>query len=401
MRALRALCVPLLGLVVLSFSGCLYLHGHRILDPQYQEVKPDPENPRITGLARLMNDSSDDLVAVVFVHGGGFDPNKGYSEELRTALVKRLGVSTQPQCKGPFRVPSSFPADFSMCQYMDGVHRPLRFYELYWEPVWRLIWTANLKFDDDNKLGRLWLNHYAKEQLLNERFAEEVLYGGKFRKEMLRPVSYLLCVISNDAYVERLFGAPMSSHPAPCPFLKEDEKSRPKRIVAVGMSLGSVMLIDGIAYPLPEGRRAAGEVMKQMQALFMLSNQLPVSRLADIRAFPSQDEPEPAVSPEFVKLLQMRCERGDPHVALPSQPECPPLEIVAVTDPNDVVGYFIWHPQIPPDAGLPYAVWTNALVHNARWAVPWLAANPVNAHVDHAKNDDVIEIIACDVPTRC
>lgn len=135
----------------------------------------------------------------------------------------------------------------------------------------------------------------------------------------------------------------------------------------------------------------------------MLSNQLPVSRLAGIRAFPSQAEPapQPVVPPEFVKLLQKRCERADALVSPSPQPKCPFLEIVAVTDPNDVAGYFIWHAQIPPDAGSPHAVWTNALVHNAHWALPWLAANPMSAHTAHAENDDVIEIIACGVPAQC
>jgi hypothetical protein len=218
---------------------------------------------------------------------------------------------------------------------------------------------------------------------------------------MLRPVSYLLCVISNDEYARNLLFGVRKDSPQLCTFRGEDATTEPKRIIAVGMSLGSVMLIDGIACAPREAQKAAGEVMKQLQALFMLSNQLPVSRLGDISALPAPDEPEPAVSPEFVKLLRMRCERREPHVAPPSQPKCLPLEIVAVTDPNDVVGYFIGQPQIPPGAGSPYAVWPNVLVHNARWAVPGLAAHPVNAHTDYVRNDDVVEIIACGVPARC
>ena len=403
-------------------SGCIYLYGYRILDTHYQDVTPTSDQPRIRGLARLINDSPKQPVAVVFAHGGGPDQAPGYSNPLRTALARQLSLSMEPQCIPPQPLPNEpddDPADhrarrgkqssqrasdesalFSMCEYAIDVDRSLRFYELYWHPVWRRIWSANLKFDDDNPLGGLWLNHFAKKALLNDRFAEEVLYGGTFRNELLRPVRFLLCAISDDGYANDLLGN-RDGLPR-CDFKKQALQTRPqKRIVAVGMSLGSVMLIDGIARARGDAKTAADAVMAQMEALFMLSNQVPVSRLADIRALPSADAPEPVVSREFVDLLHQRCARREPLSSRASVPKCSPLEIVAVTDPNDVAGYFIWQAQIPPDAEWPYATWTNALVHNARWAVPGLVANPVHAHEDHAENRDVIYIIACGVPAQC
>jgi hypothetical protein len=409
--AQRLLPPALLVLVALSLSGCFYLSGRHILDTNFQELKPDPMSPRIGGLRRLMDETPRELVAVVFVHGGGLDPKRDYSKALRQALAERLRLA-KLKCSaenpiGPPETPAKAKATFKVCDYGDPQLR-LRFYELYWKPLWKYLWEANLTYDRDNRVGRLWVNDQIKEQLLNERFAEEVLYGGKFRPQMLTPVSDLLCAITNDNFTSKVLAGQLGAGE-----LCAAGIGGPKRIVVVGMSLGSVMLIDGIARPYEKKKPAenpevqiAAAVIRQMRAVFMLSNQLPVSRLGDISMFPEPATPQPAASKALVGLLEERCklptalgtQRGgaEPTICI-----LPPLEIVAVTDPNDVAGYFISAAQIPEGAGLPYATWTNALVHNAHWAIPWLYANAVQAHEDHAYNPDVIDMIACGVPANC
>lgn len=127
------------------------------------------------------------------------------------------------------------------------------------------------------------------------------------------------------------------------------------------------------------------------------ANQLPLLRLATMsRPIPSVEAPErlalSAALPEGVESMLRETARRRPAAA-------PRIEVVAVSDPNDLLGY-----ALPPDVGqgLDNVLRVTNVVHSvAKCGYFFVAAHPLKAHTGYLDDDAVLELLVCGEPASC
>ena len=250
----------------------------------------------------------------------------------------------------------------------------VRFHALLWSPL-----TASLKqqLDDDKtatstdcaadrvcKPVRARLNAIVKDRLLDDCLSDALIYEGDSHRAihdaMVESVSQVIDAGPNDAGT----------------------------LVVVAESLGSKMLFDALSSMLESNQartQALGrQASRRLALVFMAGNQLPILGLAEQtvaeRAMPSQDALE--------RFLALRRRQRTPRADTIAR-----LDIVAFTDPNDVLSYRL----LPARYAAPDVMVANVLVSNDK---TWLGLieNPMTAHLDYLANPDVGTLIACGYP---
>ncbi len=165
-------------------------------------------------------------------------------------------------------------------------------------------------------------------------------------------------------------------------------------------SLGSFMLLDALdEFRLWPGDLGPPELTCKLVTplldktpVYMFSNQVSLSLTAHPH-FGCDAESNCELYGEFDgRSILLTDPRGHGH-ARPSHNTCKVttnLDIIAFNDPNDIMGYRI--PDYLVDSPLIGRV-VNVRVKNPAFRVPGLFVNPVAAHVNHGKNQAIIEFI--------
>jgi hypothetical protein len=161
--------------------------------------------------------------------------------------------------------------------------------------------------------------------------------------------------------------------------------------VGVTDSLGSKITFDAVDKLVanPKTSRAGARIFDRTTQIFMAANQLPILALADqnldgtIAAFDARtgypaDPLEPLVRRRSLRPSEL-------HAA-------PTPQVVAFTDPNDVLSYIL----VPRPAATTYPV-VDVVVSNAATYFG-LAALPNEVHLGYHANERVGELIACGHP---
>ena len=245
----------------------------------------------------------------------------------------------------------------------------LSVHELTWSPIVQEIKRKYIGYDDlpPHRGRRVMMNGNLKEELINGRFADPIIYLGSFGDAVRYPVESALMRILESGDPER------------------------DRICIIGMSLGSAVLFDvlvaitskGPAVPGGSGDGHAALVAawsKTPLTMFMLANQLPLLELAKVPP-PGGTAPPP---PEMI---------GDHRW---------PTAIIAISDPNDLLTY-----PIGKDFARRYATpgglqvsWFNVAVSIADTALLGVLADPSAAHVDHENSEIVLRYLSQGNPSK-
>lgn len=252
--------------------------------------------------------------------------------------------------------------------------RKLRVIEVTWSPAVDGIKRERLAFDDTEQLRsrRLETNGMLKQGITNRRLADAVLYIGAYQPAIQLPVERGLVKV-----------------------LAEEDPAR-DRMAVVTMSLGSSIVFDCLEkigrddhpvrrglpeIPLVDGRIRA--LAARRHTVFLLANQLALIELARVR--PPADE---AAADNG---------NGGPTGGASGAEELPAewhLDLVAIGDPNDLLGYTLT-PSFAEDCRhrhLDVSI-ANVLTNVATQAIVGALADPLGAHNAHGERQQVLDLM--------
>jgi len=390
MNLARTLCLALVASVMLA--GCQHLSFVHIYDP-------------FAGLG-----TNDESLDVLIIHGmgqameGKDQTTSDYSRELRRKLAPQLGFAESPFEETPFAIEEG---GVRVGTVLRARHkRPsgkseLAFYELSWAEAVKPMKIALLELDgapryreEKNPLERqrARLNSKAKS-FLNTHLADPVIYAGKFGEVLRRDVEQAICVMTR---LNPVAGAR-------CDFAEKEKP--PVKVAVISSSLGSAIAFDALSELESQGgarRTAARNVASATTHVFMFANQLPLMEMANVGAPdaanwldqypcpPKKLAPAAAAAPArgiggFLGVRRAVSEMLRTQGLTP-----PPLYVVAFSDPNDLLTYFITKRFKDHCADATFA---NVAVTNAHWLWFSAFANPVPAHIGYRSNDEVLRMI--------
>lgn len=383
-----------------------------------------------TGLRTTLN-QAEKGVDVLVVHGmgqgmdGAGEPVAGYSYALQDRIAGRLEPSWKPDLIGSWdiRVGGVTMGQINGRRFGSVAGKHLTFYELGWAHALKAAKVVMLDLDaeeDFRERGpqqqlRAPLNSLGKT-FVNTHLADPVIYAGSLGVTLRHVAQQAIC------YITRV--------QPPGPGLECDFTTASRKLPAIAViahSLGSALMFEslselssswlgsGFSLRLPGSAAAEAAAMAEANArnavaeefaaavaqVYMLANQLPLIELHNLRA-PASPQwlegypcPKPGVREAsgdgpargldtFLQLRQ-RSREGGPRERAGA---VGPVSIVAFSDPNDLLTYFVTDRFKKRCTG---ARFSNVTVTNA--ATKWIGlfADPYAAHTGFIKNDRVIE----------
>lgn len=394
-------------LICLLLAGCLAA----------PEIIPaDAAHPVTTldGIAPWAARQPGASLRVFFIHGMGTGKDEFCAlAPLMRRLARALHVHQPPDQDRQYGacgdlvvsklqgIPAPPPTPYSARLYtysFVGNHdsRSVQFTFLLWAPLTKPIETERL---DETPVGwnpsRALLTSAAKS-FMQTHLADVVLYGGTYREVMRPVVEQALCYFVGGSI-------PDVSKPQTCKGGIADEET-----VLITHSLGGYILMDAFAdlraaHPSVRpsslrsaalGTDAAAKVLARADLLFMLANQLALLDLTTLTQYPPP--PAPPTSAATTKKLESRGILNAVLQYWPSQRNnsFPLHQIVAISDPNDILSYKVSSRDIPGPLAEKNVVVANVYLGVAR---NWfdLLAWPPAAHLNYLTNNDVMDIITC------
>jgi hypothetical protein len=346
---------------------------------------------------------------VVIVHGMGHamaasdDPFSGYSLVLQEGLAGGLGLSSTgaDSISFPISMNGVRLGTLVRTEYAGSdARRRLTFYELSWAEAVKPIKTVLLELDGAQGYrersileGRRAKLNSAGKAFVNTHLADPIIYSGEFGATLRGIVTEAVCILTRSSQVSGV----------PCDFRAPGKTSVP--IIMITASLGSALVFDTLNELFTKGgdkTRSAIQVAGTATQIYMFANQLPFFELRSLK-LPSKetwldDYPCPKDSPiesandatsrGLAGFLEIRRLARGPQETGELEPT--PLSVVAFSDPNDLLTYFISDRVKQHCSDIRFA---NVSVTNAHALWLFLAANPVRAHTGYGENDKVIRMV--------
>lgn len=312
------------------------------------------------------------VMRMLIVHGIG-DHLPGYSSNFVTRLARELSLERTYAEEIRLTEDARTNGILTLLSFVDsGGQTRLRVYELTWASITRQHKRSAFIFDRQLDGRRSWVNRKLKKHLFNDGFGDAILYlGDDVRTRMQHPITNAVRTILADGFTTN------------------------DMMVIVTHSLGSKMTLDSInamAKPETEAGTAARveDLAVQTRYLIMFANQIPLLRLAD----PVQAEvptiaktnisiAETNISTQF-PAVQKFIETRDKATRRRRPDTEPELQIIAVTDPNDVLSYPLRRVDIESDS-ISRIKFGNVFIANAGSFLK-LLANPFRAHSGYFEN---------------
>jgi hypothetical protein len=270
-------------------------------------------------------------------------------------------------------------------------HGTIRATAVVWSPIVAPL-KSQLCYDQSTRSGsckthaaeappypytRASLNRDLKDGLLNDCLADAIIYQGKSRDAISAQMQRAILAAATPG------GAKLAKKS-----LERAAAQEPTPIAFISESLGSKVTFDAL-YMLQTSsdvdERAAGvQTFDRFAQVYMGANQLPILALAD------QD---------VGGVTKLRTEReypADPLGALLSSRKASPsmrakqtMQVVAFTDPNDLLSYALARatPVVSFDV-------IDVIVSNA-WTYFDFLERPDTAHTGYRTNESVTRLIAC------
>lgn len=243
----------------------------------------------------------------------------------------------------------------------------LRLYELTWDPTTRWAKDFYVQAADDNfNQSRVAINEAMKRRIINESISDAVLYLGEYQPMMQYPVLMSLCKVITDAVgvesdSDKYFTCDLQK--VINAFDRNPDFFDSNDIVMMTHSLGTRMLFDtlglighedenflkrlkenlgknGITIDVPDGSDDM-DVAQQVRdiigiatsKIFTLANQVPLLELGTVKT-PGTFDVDLDLGEGFQEFIEGRINKSRSYWK-----EVDPLQIVAFTDPNDLLSY--------------------------------------------------------------
>lgn len=337
---------------------------------------------------------------VLFVHGVG-DHIPGYTTEFLEKLAKELNLNARSEgqknitLSAPL-VPGRELGNLRISHLLnEETGKELTFYELTWSEITRQE-KELLAFDNSGEyeFRRAKINGLLKK-FSNDTGPDPIIYLGKNREAILAAFGQSFCWMATGDWQDL-----PSSGMHVCNGLNDSKIDHVANddYVLISHSLGSRITIDGmqrIAHLLANVKQysvpgknvdVTDKVISALQnkhlPIYMLSNQLPMLQLGrDL--------------PEVIGNRADYCEASGAHY---QQRSVSQTEIIAFSDPNDLLSYAIPHGFADKyiDTRLCTSI-TNVNINIAKvmdaFGITDMA-NPMEAHVGYDQDDRVVALIA-------
>lgn len=400
-RGLRPFAITVLCCAVVVFSGCASWP---------QELPPKASFKGIEFLGHVSSTgqkNSADPIRVLYIHGMGiheFSDPDALLRQLTTAMglhqvpPSQLAPPNAFDFNPPFLRPypiligagSGPPAELYQYDFTSGDGKmSLSFSFLLWSPL-----TTGLKVPlanpsapepaSINKLGK---------DMMNNNISDAMIYAGTYRKVIRPVVEQALCLfIGGKTDVDDVRKCHGGSYNG--------------RTAVITHSLGGYILMD--AYwdlsgnnptkpAVPAEQNASFKLLLQLDEFFMLANQLPLLNLTTLTSNESAELTNKSVTPTPHNELMNHflrewsaVHRLKDKLNHSSQKEAK-LELVAISDPNDILSYVVSNDSVKDSNIVTY----NVFLPNVETNWFHIFANPVVAHTGYMSNDTDMKIIVC------
>jgi hypothetical protein len=373
----------------------------------YSTPKILQEGAKATGIADALR--ADNVVDVLLVHGM-CTHGKKWVAEVNHNLLDMLGSEEEIE-NGDLEVTETFSQVELYSREFDVAGKKLRTHAIVWSPITVAVKKALCYDHAGNRdkgqycegivpyaYHRAAANESLKTGLLDDCLADAVIYSGRTGKEIRRQFG---------AAIEYVVG--MLSRAADQDSVQEQETG----MFIITESLGSKVLFDTLYELNCAGKRGVtARVLGWTPRIFMGANQVPMLTLAARTPGGTEECPLDDESMELCPRNGAKAFGEDPSLDLPvdslnllirqlrqSRPkfdEEPPMNVVAFSDPNDLLSYTL------KDSGcdqLKYYQTIDVLVSNAP---AWfgLLEFPLTAHTGYWINKEVHKIIGCGIPAQ-
>jgi hypothetical protein len=332
------------------------------------------------------------VVRALVIHGMGTH-TETFADKFLDSLALRLRIKRDGPCEvmDEFKTSYGSVSTVRRCTYRGGGStRVLLAYSLTWSRITEAFEDSILRSDwEVHGRERVRLNRDLKEELIDKRFSDAVLYAGSFAPTLRTTVKRALCIMVLGHRPET----------GDCAFRRYYQRRdrEVSDVFVISHSLGSMMVMEtigelirapdalreqGLSVPeeTSDASRAASELLREIRTFSMLANQLPLLYLARI----------PAEKPTGRKgdLEMFGQEACNPN-------KVRPIAIVAYSDPNDLLSF-----PLSPGWGLRLGCETDKLrfinipVANDTSALFGAVADPDNAHTGYWNNRTIFRFIA-------
>jgi len=264
---------------------------------------------------------------------------------------------------------------------------------LLWAPLTEDI-KCKLAEDDEGAPAKQWFAGVARD-FIDNKLADVVLYGGTYRDNIMRPsVTAALCYVTG--------GQPSSDRKACQPGPYNDPT------VIITHSMGGYMLMDAIDYELRHancdnalGTTAAAKILANTDFIYMMANQIALLDLTRLHSYPRQlggarPEEAEALAMRFAKCWTAAKPKSAPLVQANGVEQPPTKQIVAFSDPNDILSWRLRPEDLKvPRPDRPSVELTNVYLSNGEFSVPSLFSDPTVAHTGYFDNPTVMQLLLC------
>lgn len=240
----------------------------------------------------------------------------------------------------------------------------LKVYELVWDPAtsWAKNWYTghDVEFNPEREK----LNKELKTGVVNESISDAVMYLGSYRELIQFPVLLAYCKVATDypANDDGVFECPLNSDQIHNAVIDAREYAQKNNIAIVTHSLGTRIVFDTLGIlghedffqSIYEKLQASGVVFTRhvnaesaailrnvfamsLDKVFTLANQVPLLELSELRN--PFDFGGGASVRQLGKGVGQFLEIRKQNAVKPTKSEQNPVQVVAFTDPNDLLSY--------------------------------------------------------------
>ncbi len=335
--------------------------------------------------AALNRTESKGTLRLLLVHGMTHH-EPGWSAKLISGITTRLHLVRDPAADSStsYERQRHPMGTVRISQFTNSLATSkLRVYELTWSEITK-PWKTNQFANDESRVHqseRVVVNRNLKTDLLNDGFADAVLYAGRFRQHMQYPIMRAVAQMLDDG-------------------LDPDDE-----VAIATTSLGSYMTLDTLAR-MSQGFRILSEapvkthqvhqLLDQTTQIFMLANQIPLLELSEVSnplgraALPeaTATNSAPGLKGYLSERQNIRQAENNPKKNTPRWK----LRIVAISDPNDLLSYPLAEKDGANQGQLEVSV-RNVRISVERYAILGVFAWPATAHSGHDKSSGVLDLM--------
>lgn len=412
MNKLECLFKIILLSISVSMLGCSYNNISEV------DKTADGEPERIVGIQDLYRAGANN-VNILFIHGMGYHPlkkelgEKGETRVYQSELAKKLGFRSSDELviaspTSPLKLNQVIAGYLHWRKFKDKSGRTLNLFVLSWDRGTEIIQKSMFELDEefyergesakDREKERVFINRELK-RFINRSFADPAIYLGSFGPEIRNVAAEGIAKMDAILLVDEDL----------------DQKPENNQIVHISDSLGSSVIFDTVKESMKSDdksrnlykHRASIERFAGLSRLiYMNANQLPLIEVGRIEGpginetetewlgkYPCNDSPKLVGGSQgildFGRTRKVYIETTE---AIPND-QVPELQLVAFTDPNDALSYYLTARFKQHCSGEKVRI-VNVMLTNARWNWLFVLADPVKAHaVGFKTNNKAIKLL--------